>query len=685
MPDDDVTKKDLDSIERTPPPSKAAPKRRKRRIIILSALAAVLIFFVATVEITSTSGFCSVCHYMKPFFESWKTSTHSEIQCKVCHYPPGVRSFFRTKIEGLVMVARYWTKLYVKSKPWAEIQDESCLRPGCHDRRLLEGSVPFKDVHFDHKAHFNDLKRGKQLRCTSCHSQIVQGEHITVTAESCFLCHFKDKAPSVIVDECAVCHRKDELLASKERFDHSLVYDQGYRCDKCHSRIVSGTGDVPRENCYKCHFERDRLERYGDTELMHRTHIAVNKIECEQCHSAIQHRIVKDIETIADCQACHTGTHQAQKILYTGEGGKGVDHPMPNLMLEKGLSCQGCHIFHEQSGQLITSDTLAAGAGACESCHGQGFDRILRNWEASTRTRLSELTAIYRRAEAEIRSSKAGEEPASLNLLKEARFNIDLVDKGKSVHNMAYSQELLAAALGMITNALKNIGSSWIPEAPSLLTRESPNACLNCHAGIEELPASVFGLGFSHKTHAVQEKMDCGACHSNASRHGELTASKTSCATCHHASPQKACGGCHALQKTIFEGGFLGDLQVPQDIMSEAETSCKECHLDKTDKVIRPDAGPCVSCHDENYRETFKDWQETVRARIDEIRTALHKLYKTPLTDAEKADLRKIESGFLAIENDGSSGIHNFPFIEEFLTKTLGAVNSLIREKEGEK
>jgi len=318
----------------TPPKA----KRRKRRLLLFGIPAAVILLFVAAVEFTSTSSFCSSCHYMKPFFESWKTSTHKDVQCKVCHYPPGMKSFFRTKIEGLVMVGRYWTRLYVKSKPWAEIQDASCLRPGCHDRRLLEGQVQFGKVAFDHKAHFEDLKRGKTLRCTSCHSQIVQGEHITVTAESCFLCHFKDKTPEVRTGECAVCHRKDELLALKDNFDHAPVFDNGYRCDKCHSRIVSGTGEVPRENCFKCHFENDRLEKYGDTDLMHRTHITVSKIECEQCHRGIEHKIVKDIETIADCQACHQGTHSAQKILYTGQGGKGVPHATPNVMWEKGLS-----------------------------------------------------------------------------------------------------------------------------------------------------------------------------------------------------------------------------------------------------------------------------------------------------------------------------------------------------------
>ncbi|MGZ5423897.1 MAG: NapC/NirT family cytochrome c, partial [Candidatus Aminicenantales bacterium] len=121
-------------------PSKGK-RRRRRRILLLGVPLALAVLFIASVEFTSSSNFCASCHYMKPFFESWKASSHKDVACRVCHYPPGIKSFFRTKIEGLVMVGRYWTRLYVKSKPWAEIQDESCLRPGCHDRRLLEGKV----------------------------------------------------------------------------------------------------------------------------------------------------------------------------------------------------------------------------------------------------------------------------------------------------------------------------------------------------------------------------------------------------------------------------------------------------------------------------------------------------------------------------------------------------------------
>ncbi len=666
-----------------PPPSQAGRRRKRRRLLLIGLPIALILLFVVSVEVTSTSHFCSSCHYMKPFFESWKTSSHKDVQCKVCHYPPGMKSFLRTKIEGLVMVGRYWTRLYVKSKPWAEIQDASCLRPGCHDRRLLEGQVQFGKVVFDHKAHFEDLKRGKTLRCTSCHSQIVQGEHITVTAESCYLCHFKDKTPEVRTGECAVCHRKDELLALKDRFDHTPVFGNGFRCDKCHSRIVSGTGEVPRENCYKCHFERDRLDKFDDTDLMHRTHITTNKIECEQCHRAIEHEISKDIETIADCQACHQGTHSAQKILYTGEGGQGVPHAMPNIMWEKGLSCQGCHIFHEANVKIDRGDTLTASGKACESCHGRGFERILKNWERATEARLAEVKAVAARASAAVAAAPAARRKPAEALMDEARFNIDVVEKGKSVHNMAYSQELLNVSLDKIREALAAAGSSYKPEAPTLLTRETPNACLNCHAGIEEIRTSAFGLDFSHGRHTVAQKLDCATCHSNARRHGELIATQASCASCHHQKPEKGCGQCHALQKTIFEGGALGEETVPKDMMAEAGAKCSDCHLDEAKKVVRPDGAACVACHDEAYRQTFSEWRDGVNGRVERIRAALHVLYKETLTDAAKEAVGKIERALETIRLDGSAGVHNYLFVDDYLTKLEAQLKSLGSGKDG--
>jgi hypothetical protein len=654
-------------------------RKKKKRIIILSIVGFFFVFLLASVEYTSHSHFCNSCHYMKPFYQSWKTSSHNHIECASCHYAPGPKSKVRAKIEGLMQVGRYWTKLYLKSKPWAEIPDESCLRGGCHQKRLLEGKVKFKKVVFDHKIHFTDLKRGKQLRCTSCHSQIVQGKHITVTESTCFICHFKKSEHYPRISECYHCHHKEDLISEKtSKFNHSLVFDSGFECNKCHSQTIVGDGEVPRENCYKCHWETDRLNKYDDTDLMHFTHIASHKIECNQCHLDIQHKIIRDIDAIADCQSCHTDYHKAQKILFAGEGGKGVSHPVPNIMLEKGLSCKGCHIFHkEKGGRVIKSETLTSEAKACESCHGKGFARIMKDWEISTNKKLSMIRDIYARVSQEIKLTKNAQKQKAQKLLEEAAFNIDIVERGKSVHNITYSQELLSASFNKLEEALHLIGSAYKPERFLAVAKEVPTQCSNCHAGIEEINRQAFGLDFPHKEHLIEQKIQCSTCHSNLRKHGEFIATKQSCAVCHHKDPEKDCTSCHQLQKTFYQGGSINGFTIAKDIMFEAEAECTDCHLGPENQIFRSDASKCLDCHDEEYRQIFDEWQDSVKDLIDSVKTSLKEKKKLSLSKQEKTHLLNIEKTLRQIELDGSLGIHNYSSTDEILTNLSKTLKSL--------
>ena len=646
-------------------------KKKKRLIILLSLIAFFVIVALGSIEFTSHSNFCASCHFMKPYFKSWETSSHKDFECSVCHYPPGggIQSKLRKKIEGLVMVGRYWTKLYVKSKPWAEIRDDSCLREGCHDKRLLEGQVQFNKVAFDHTIHFEDLKRGKNLQCTSCHSQIVQGEHITVTESSCFICHFKKSEHYPQIDDCNHCHTKETLVGPQSsRYNHTLVFENGFSCDKCHSNTIFGDGEVPRENCYKCHGERERLEQYDNTDLMHTKHIFDNKIECNQCHMEIQHKIVKDIDTIADCNSCHKDYHKAQKILYIGEGGKGVDHPMPNVMLEKGLSCKGCHIFHEElDGVLVESDTYVSDANACESCHGKGFSRILKGWEDSTAKKLGQIKRIFRQVNQTIMQTKHGEKKKAEALLEEAFFNMEVVEKGKSVHNVTFSQELLMAAYNKMLDALQVIDSRYKPQNFQIVSGEIPTLCANCHAGIEEINKDIFGLNFPHKKHLIEQKIECSTCHSNVREHGEFIATKQSCATCHHKDTNTNfdCGSCHKLQHTFYQGGELNGQEIPKDIMAEAEVECMDCHQGDDKQIYRPDKGKCVECHDEDYAEMHTEWQNSFKESISTLTDALKKKRNLKLTPQENDILREVERELQRIKLDGSIGIHNYMFFED--------------------
>jgi len=67
----------------------------------------------------------------------------------------------------------------------AEINDGSSLQKGCHRSQDLKAKMIFKNVAFDHGKHLEELRRGKKLRCTTCHAQIVQGAYFFTHFSKC--------------------------------------------------------------------------------------------------------------------------------------------------------------------------------------------------------------------------------------------------------------------------------------------------------------------------------------------------------------------------------------------------------------------------------------------------------------------------------------------------------------------
>ena len=87
----------------------------------------------------------------------------AKVACVQCHYPPGLRDTVWVKYQALTQVVKWATQTY-SSKPFAEIEDGSCLRSGCHANRLLQGKVNFKrGIVFDHTPHLTQARRGRAI------------------------------------------------------------------------------------------------------------------------------------------------------------------------------------------------------------------------------------------------------------------------------------------------------------------------------------------------------------------------------------------------------------------------------------------------------------------------------------------------------------------------------------------
>lgn len=265
-------------------------RTRKGKILIVTGiLVAILVVSFVGFEVTSLPIFCSTCHNMKPYYESWKVSSHNEVNCIKCHSDPGLVPYLKTKANGLVEVGIYLSG-NLPTNYQTEVSDESCLREGCHSQeKLKEEKVDFrKGISFEHETHLETLKGQFRLRCTSCHSQIVQDEHISVATSTCFSCHFKKEEPNEGTAECTLCHSALAEM-TEVKFNHEPILKAGMDCLSCHKEPVKGEGEVDQEKCLFCHSEPSRLKRIEETPFLHIKHTSEHKVECFQCHRQIRH------------------------------------------------------------------------------------------------------------------------------------------------------------------------------------------------------------------------------------------------------------------------------------------------------------------------------------------------------------------------------------------------------------
>ncbi|MCH7732423.1 MAG: cytochrome c3 family protein [Candidatus Marinimicrobia bacterium] len=646
----------------------------KKRYIIAVFFIGLLLIAGLSVEYTSRPQFCRSCHYMEPYVESWEKSTHSDVTCTDCHFPPGLKSKLKKKFTAISMTVNYFTGVYKKSKPWAEITDSSCLRSGCHVERLLEGRVLFKEgIIFYHEPHLINLRREKKLRCTSCHSQIVQGEHITVTESTCFLCHFKHQPEDMPIDDCTWCHEAPISSETMEvKYDHGFVLDQNIECQKCHGPMQVGDGAVPIERCSSCHAEVEKIEKYDDTVFIHKEHVTDHKVECQNCHLVIQHKsISRTAEIMPECVSCHDKPHQVQLDLFSGIGGKNIP-PHPNPMFDKGLNCQACHIFHQsENGFPEMGETLVAKAESCEKCHGEGYVRIVEQWKTLMTVKIDLLGNVFEVVEKEIASEGISDEVRryALTFLEDASFNFQLVKQGNIVHNVAYSDELLFSAHDYLGKALKAINSTTSIPDISVYSKLVPSECKNCHYGQEEIDVQVFGVSFSHNIHIVKNRLLCSKCHSNMRKHGELVISRKECLSCHHTQEELHCVKCHELQAQIFDGSVGFATEILPDVMYEEGVECFSCHEGIEEPIEKAKKEKCSECHDPEYEELFMEWQSETTVSIEKISNQLDYFETIKISQKNKLKIDKIMRGLHRIEKDGSKGVHNIVLTEKTLTE----------------
>ena len=421
---------------------------------------ALLLIFIALVigawsvkEITESALFCgNTCHIMRPYYEDWKSSSHNHISCVQCHLTPDEGHQFVPQFRALAQVASYLTRTYGRHTR-AEVSDSACLREDCHSKRLLEGKVQFlRNVLFDHSPHLQQLRRGKIMRCTTCHSQVAMGSHITVSEGACFTCHFKERNPSTT--RCQLCHQIPEGSRADfgGPFDHSSMIQLQVPCEMCHDDVIQGNGDVRPDSCADCHERPREAAAENPVEVMHRKHVTDHKVDCDRCHEPIVHAIPSRTggAPATDCEACHEGRHRGIYLLYEGRGARDIPES-PSPMYVARVACRGCHTLPSRlagGGPDYTGQTMQARAYSCGTCHPGVREGKLKEQARAIAEALSRAESSLARAEKALAAARPDlpHVASARRTLETARHNVAFIQASIPLHNPDYALAVLSRA-----------------------------------------------------------------------------------------------------------------------------------------------------------------------------------------------------------------------------------------------
>lgn len=455
----------INSSEEKKGKTKNKGKKRKWPWVLLALLVTLNIGGFTFYEYSNTPGFCRSCHLMEPYYDAWQSSTHAKVACIDCHISPEVGAKWQAKVAGMVQALKYITHTYA-SKPYAEVEDSSCLRSGCHTQRVVHGHATEnfkKNIVFDHESHLTEERRGKKLRCTSCHSQMVIGNHMEVNVAACFLCHFKESsyADNSKQKECQTCHQKlsgDDLthqvrdplnpnkIIGETSFNHLDYFgERDVNCQSCHSKVITGRGEARKEHCMICHNKPENLERIGDLDFIHKNHITDHNVPCERCHDPIRHELVSSapvVETGNECSSCHNEPHGQYRVFYGGSGSRMVEEPQPDSMYSALVDCNGCHPQNIMPalGEKRQNIDLYQGCISCHGEDGESYIEMFKETAVDLSVRARQISSRMQK----IKPEKLKDNEEMRNRREDALHDLLLLEgvKGWS-HNSGYTSEIL--------------------------------------------------------------------------------------------------------------------------------------------------------------------------------------------------------------------------------------------------
>ncbi len=274
------------------------------KVISITSLAILAIIFivggVGFQLVTSQPAFCTSCHEMNFYYNSWKNSTHgTKAACLDCHSEPGLCGFIGVNVRGTEQLVAHFSGNYtVPIQIVTRVKNDQCL--ACHPetRNLTDKTIEVK-----HSLHMD-----KSVLCADCHNRLVHnqsgqprvmtlaqcdschkahtnfklvGVHSTLGCENCHLgnkyrsidpnCESCHKVPvnhiAGVVGNCDKCHSTADWKPAT--FDHSKFpltgRHQSLTCDQCHNGNYNGTATM----CISCHKPPSSHAGMEDTDCIH--------------------------------------------------------------------------------------------------------------------------------------------------------------------------------------------------------------------------------------------------------------------------------------------------------------------------------------------------------------------------------------------------------------------------------
>lgn len=636
-------------------------RSKRRRVIFLSISLIFLVYILFLFLKTSDDPeYCGSCHFMKPYYENWLSSTHNQVNCGTCHYGPGLGNYLKGKVRLLSEIARYYLGVY-SYEVTSRIDNAACVK--CHEeKKFIDKEIFFvnRKVKFSHSKHLTEDRIGFKMQCQTCHSELVQGRHEAVSTKICILCHFSggEVTESSPVSGCGSCHGppKDDIMIWGIPFNHSEYVKNQIRCETCHLHTVVGRGDIALEKCNACHIN---ISGIGiESRKMHQIHVSNERISCFKCHDEMKHGKVEVFEVFSPvCQECHGNKHSIQEKIYSGSGGIGV--PIyPDPMFLASVSCRGCHeVKLIKTRSEILFELPKFNPNSCSNCHGKGYDRLVLQWQKIIKERLNKL-------EFEIEIAEILKKVGIKKFNENVNVNLEIVRRDGSfgVHNIKYVNLLLDVVEKEIKTQVKK------PELEFVYKNNSK--CLDCHFGIENLNSKYNSREFPHGVHLF--KLNCIDCHSGGepkqSSHGKILGFVDDCNICHHKNLAKndlKCENCHVNQKNFYIGKFLTNTE---DFMSMAGISCVDCHSMEDDVPVRPTVDICATCHEQSYVDDFMEKRKNLENLILKWNDLMPALVQSLKSSGNKSDIVEFESIRVSVNDfieEGSLGAHNIQFVDE--------------------